>query len=223
MKKYNLIKAGLLTTCAFVALSSMTQAQANVKDLSSPYQASNIIHVNTSAEVVQGAQNFIQNVSARGLAFLRDESLNQTQRKNEFANLLRDSFDLRTIGRFALGIQWRQANDEQKKEYLKLFEGMVINTYAKRFEEYQGQEIVVERARAEGKRDAIVNSRIISTNGSPDVRLDWRVRYKDGQYRIIDVLVEGVSMSLTQRSEFSSIIQRGGGNIEALLVKLRER
>lgn len=122
-----------------------------------------------------------------------------------------------------MGRYWNQATDEQKKEYLRLFESMVVETYAKRFGEYQGQQVVVNKSRSEGEKDAIVNSKIVSQDGSPDVQLDWRVRYKNGEYRIVDVLVEGVSMTLTQRSEFSSVIQRGGGNIDVLIEKLRTR
>lgn len=181
------------------------------------------IMVQASDEAIQGAQTFIETVSARGLKFLSAPQLSQEQREKEFETLLKDSFDLKTIARFAMGRYWRQATEEQKQEYINLFEDMVVDTYARRFGEYQGQQIAIEHARAEGQKDAIVNSKIISNNGDPDVRLDWRVRYKNGEYRIIDVLVEGVSMSLTQRSEFSSIIQSGGGNIEALLEKLRTR
>jgi phospholipid transport system substrate-binding protein len=183
-----------------------------------------IIPVAASEEVVQGAFNFIQNVSSRGLAFLKNRKLTDEQRKNDFRDLLRDSFDIKTIARFTMGRYWNQASPAQQKEYLTLFEDMVIDTYSQRFSEYQGQEISMDKARAEGdKNDVLVNSLIVSSNGAPNVKLDWRVRYKNGEYRIVDVLVEGVSMSLTQRSEFSSIIQRGGGNIDVLLEKLRAR
>lgn len=226
MKRNLTLKRSMLT-CAFIALVPIS-ASANSMTGFSDYQnhikaKSSRTLVNVSGEVTQGAQNFIQNVSARGLAFLQNETLSEEDRKKEFGLLLRQSFDLKTIGRFALGTYWRQASEKEQKEYLKLFEDMVINTYAKRFKEYQGQQVVVDRARPEGQKDTIVNSRIVSTDGAPDVQLDWRIRYKNGEYRVIDVLVEGVSMSLTQRSEFSSIIQRGGGAVEALLTKLRER
>ena len=227
MKKYFTSKKHLFHSCALMALIPLSASAGGYSiqtgHVDTHRQNAPYIAISAGDEVAQGAQNFIENVSSRGLSFLQNENLDEAGRKKEFGKLLRDSFDLKTIGRFALGTYWRQADDAQKDEYINLFEDMVINTYAKRFKEYQGQQVAVDRARPEGDKDTIVNSRIVSTDGAPDVQLDWRVRYKNGQYRIIDVLVEGVSMSLTQRSEFSSIIQRGGGNIEALLVKLRER
>ncbi len=227
MKKYALSRFRVSMTMATVSMVSLSLA-AQASGYQTPHPVYNNTHKMTvqaraSDEVIQGAQNFIENVSARGLAFLQNKNMSEAQRKKEFRSLLTDSFDLQTIGRFALGRHWRQATEEQKKEYMKLFESMVIDTYTQRFGEYQGQQVVVNKARSEGDKDAIVNSKIVSTDGSPDVQLDWRVRYKGGEYRIIDVLVEGVSMSLTQRSEFSSIIQRGGGSIDPLLEKLRER
>ena len=177
----------------------------------------------SSDEILNGATSFINKVSERGLAFLGDKNLSQDQRKKEFRKLLRDSFDLQTIGKFALGRYWRTASPEQRNEYLKLFEDMVIDTYAKRFAEYQGQQIKVGKASPVGsKGDSLVYSSIISA-GAPEVSVEWRVRHEGDKYRVIDVLVEGVSMSVTQRSEFSAIIQRGGGNIESLLQKLRTR
>ena len=75
--------------------------------------------------------------------------------------------------------------------------------------------------RDDGKKDILVNSYIVPKGGSK-VKVDWRVREKNGKMKIIDVIIEGVSMSLTQRSDFSSVIQRGGGKIEVLLEHLRK-
>ena len=166
------------------------------------------------------AEKFIQSLTDTGVGFLSDESLSLDQQKKEFKKILTRDFDLNTIGRVALGKHWRKASEAQKKEYLSLFKDMVIDVYSKRFEDYNGQKIEVTRSRPEGKRDVLVSS-ILKQDGGPDVRLDWRVRKKGSQYKVIDVIVEGVSMSLTQRSDFASVIQRGGGEVEALLVHLR--
>jgi phospholipid transport system substrate-binding protein len=55
------------------------------------------------------------------------------------------------------------------------------------------------------------------------VRIDWRIRANEGTYKVVDILVEGISMSVTKRSEFASVIRRNGDNVEALLVELRKR
>jgi phospholipid transport system substrate-binding protein len=71
-------------------------------------------------------------------------------------------------------------------------------------------------SRPEGETDALVSTQLIRPD-APPVAVDWRVRQRGSQDKVIDVAVEGVSMSVTQRQEFASVIQRGGGQIEALL------
>ena len=107
-------------------------------------------------------------------------------------------------------------------EYLRLFENMIVTTYAQRFSEYSGQELVVGKATKASERDTVVSSQIVQKDGPP-VTVSWRVRSGASGMKIIDVIVEGVSMSVTQRSDFASVIQGGGGKVQALLTSLRER
>jgi phospholipid transport system substrate-binding protein len=171
-------------------------------------------------EAAAGARNFVDNMGKRAIGFLSDAALSQEERRMAFRGLLEDSFDMKTIGRFALGTYWRTADPGQKQTYLQLFNDMIVNVYSRRFEEYDGQNFDIKGYSTKGRRDVLVNSYIIP-QGDPKVRVDWLVRYKDGRYRIVDVIVEGVSMSITQRSDFSSIIQRGGGRIDVLLDHLK--
>lgn len=178
------------------------------------------VSVSDKAGVDEGAKDFIASMANRGLGFLTAGDMSEDEKTKEFKNLLEDSFDMNTIARFALGRYWRPASTEQKREYLDLFKKMIVTVYTARFNEYDGQKFETRGVRAEGDKDAIVSSFLVPESG-PEVQIDWRVRKKDGQYKIIDVIVEGVSMSVTQRSDFSSVIQRGGGNIEVLLDHLR--
>lgn len=171
-------------------------------------------------QLVIGAQNFVSSTTERALSFLSDPNLSKKQREQKFREILQSSFDMKTIGRFSLGRYWRVSTEQQRTEYLDLFEKMVINVYSKRFGDYKGEKFDVQDARSEGKSDAIVTSYITPING-PKIQVDWRIRYKNGQYKVIDVIVEGVSMALTQRSDFASVIQRGGGQVDILLNHLR--
>lgn len=167
-----------------------------------------------------GAQKFIDSMGKDAVGFLADQTLDMTEKEAEFRKLLRRSFDMRTIGRFALGRYWNTATADQQREYSKLFEDMVVDVYSQRFNDYQGQSFDVAEYRRDGDKDTLVKSFIVPDTGSK-ISVDWRVRYKDGAYKIVDVIIEGVSMSVTQRSDFSSVIQRGGGSIQPLLVHLR--
>lgn len=167
---------------------------------------------------------FVQSLGDRAVVILADKNLSAEQRDEKFRNMLRDSFDLQTIGRFVIGRNsWMGATPDQQKEYMKLFEGLVIKTYSDRFALYTGEGFKVKTTRPEGDKDFIVNSEISHPDGSAPTAVDWRVRVKDAKMGVIDVVVEGVSMSVTQKQEYSSIIQRDGGNIEGLLNEMRAR
>ncbi|MEM6812326.1 MAG: ABC transporter substrate-binding protein [Pseudomonadota bacterium] len=167
------------------------------------------------------AQDFVESMGAEAISFLKNSNLSSSAKQEKFRALLNRNFDLKTIGRFAMGRHWRTATPEQQKKYLRLFENMVVDIYASRFQEYEGQNFEVKSVREAGKNDFIVTSHIIPQGGQT-VQVDWRVRDRNGSPKIIDVIIEGVSMSLTQRSDFASVIQRGGGNVAVLISHLEK-
>lgn len=194
-------------------MGNIGHAVAHGENPKNLYKASN-------ADIGSGAESFIGSMATRALGFLGNTSMGQEQKKSAFRNLLNDSFDLDTIGRFVLGRYWKTSTEAQRQEYLRLFRGMVVEVYAKRFGDYKGQKFETRGHRADGDKDTIVTSYIVPGDG-PEVQVDWRVRYKNGRYQIVDVIVEGVSMSVTQRSDFAAVIQRGGGDVQVLLAHLR--
>lgn len=176
-----------------------------------------------SDKELKQAEAFIKELAKTAIGFLSDEALSTQDKEKQFKKLLNNRFDMRSIGRFAMGRYWRTASTDQQKEYLTLFNDMIVQVYSRRFSEYQGQAIEVISSRPEGKRDILVASVIKQDNG-PDVSLDWRLRTgKDGKLKVIDIVVEGVSMALTQRSDFASVIQRGGGNVQILISHLEQK
>ena len=165
---------------------------------------------------------FVQKLGDTALMSLTSKNAPRSLREKRVREILRNNFDVTTIGRFALGTYWRDASEAQRKEYLGLFEDMIVQTYTTRFEDYSGETLRVSGFTASGDTDSIVTSQVIQKDGPP-INLEWRVRKEEGSLRIVDVVVEGISMSVTQRSDFSSVIQHGGGNIDALLTSLREQ
>lgn len=166
---------------------------------------------------------FIQDLGDRAILLLADKNLSEENRDAQFRSMLREAFDLQTIARFVIGRSWQTATPEQQKEYMELFEALVVKTYSDRFALYTGEGFKVRSSVPEGDKDTIVNSDITRPNGSPTTAVTWRVRQKGDKMGIIDVVVEGVSMSVTQRQEYSSVIQRNGGDVAALLDLMRQR
>jgi len=161
-----------------------------------------------AAGTLDDAIAFVQDLGDSAIAVLKAPDSTPEQRRLEFQAILDRSFAVRTIGRFALGQNWLAVTPEQREEYLRLFRLFILDTYASRLDGYSGQSFNVVKAHSINEMDTIVNTEI-GTDGAP-LRIDYRVRAQQGRYKIIDVMVEGISLITTQRSEFASIINREG-------------
>ena len=175
----------------------------------------------TAAETGDPAA-FVRHFGAQAIAVLADKGLAGAQREQAFRGLLTADFDIKTIGRFVLGRYWRQATETERAEYGRLFEDLIVATYARRLASYAGEGLKVEGVRQRDGKSALVASRFLRAEGEP-IRLDWRLLRRGDTWRIVDVVVEGMSMALSQRSEFKAVIRGNGGRVEALLEKLREK
>lgn len=168
----------------------------------------------------QDARSFINNLGTQAIAVL-GPNIPEQQRLARFRELFHNDFDIPGIGRFVLGRYWRTATPQQQQEFLGLFQEYIVRAYSTRLGQYGGEPFRVTGARPNGG-ETIVSSEIVRSNGTP-VAVDWYLAGNaPGQYKITDVYVGGVSMAVTQRDEFASIIQRNGG-VPGLLSQLRQK
>jgi phospholipid transport system substrate-binding protein len=178
------------------------------------------VEAGASDALQANAIGFIQSLGNQAVAIVANKPSAQ-QRDVQFHDLLVKSFDLQTIGHFVMGRSWNTATPAQQQEYMRLFEGLIVRTYGDRLSLYTGENFHAKGARAESEKDIIVNSEITHPDGSAPTTIDWRLRLKDQQLKVIDVVVEGVSLSVTQRQEYASVIQQSG--IDGLLALMQKR
>ncbi|MEE9209113.1 MAG: ABC transporter substrate-binding protein, partial [Kiloniellales bacterium] len=174
-----------------------------------------------AAETADPAQ-FVRDFSDQALTVLADTGLAGETRERAFRGLLTAGFDVKTIGRFVLGRYWRRATEAERDEFGRLFEDLIVATYTRQFASYSGQTLKVEDARQRDDKSALVASRIVRAEGEA-ILIDWRLLRRGQSWRIVDVVVQGMSMALSQRSEYAAVIKSSGGRVEGLLVKLREK
>jgi len=175
------------------------------------------------AATTTDATAFVNDLLSKALQSLADKSMSDEQREKQFRATLDANFDMPFISRFVLGRYWRTASDQDKQAFQKLFEDYVVRAYSARFSQYSGEQVKVTGARPENDTVTLVTSQIIRPNGAPPAKIDWRVRKQGNELRVVDIDVEGVSMLVTQREEFGSVIQRSGGTVAALNKTLQER
>ncbi len=168
------------------------------------------------------ASRFVDGLGATAIDTLTEPGLEDSVRQARFRKIFRENFDLPTITRFVLGRYWSQATEAQRQEFQSLLEDYIVLANANRFKGYAGEMFEVNEVRLHGDEDAIVYTRIVRDTAAP-VRVDWRVRRPNNGFKIIDVAVEGLSMVLTHRNEFSTVIQRSTNGIDGLIETLREK
>lgn len=174
---------------------------------------------------VAGARNFIQDVGDRTLAILNQKQKSDAEKLPELIGLLNESTDLTLVARLVLGQYWRTASEPQRQQYADLFRQLIVNTMAYNLSGYGGETFAITGARAIDERDSVISTKIIrDATGKPSIAVDWRIREAEGRYLIVDIVAEGVSMVVTQRSEVGSVVSQKGmdGLIQSMKDKLAQ-
>jgi len=150
-------------------------------------------------------------------------SLTKEERVEKLKEIASETVDIQGIGYYTLGAYRKNINDEIIKKYEILFEQYFLKSFASRLAEYSNPEIEVVSKKKLNENYTMVSSILVSTEQRPEVKIDWRVYTKDPENpKIRDLIIEGLSLVRTQREEFSSIIQGNDGDINALLVVLKD-
>lgn len=171
----------------------------------------------------EAARQLVQTVTDRGIAIMEDETLSFGDMAEQFRNLVQQNVDTDRVARFALGRYWNQATPAQREEYQQLFLDYMVKVFASRMGEYAGQKIDIRGVTQDADNQWLVQSVMTSPGtGAPPLQVDWRVRRDEsGTYKIVDAIVEGISLAITQRAEFTNYIASNNGQVTALLERIR--
>jgi phospholipid transport system substrate-binding protein len=159
----------------------------------------------------------------RALQMLNDPQLSPAERQKRFAALLDQDFDFVKIGRFVLGRYWQSATNQERQEFAPVFHDYLVQSYSVFFNEFTGTSFKVTGERPEGSGSTLVSTTVIQRGNPTPAKVDGRVSMDTGSPKITDVIIEGISMSLTYRQEFASVIERSGGGVSGLIAQLRAK
>lgn len=175
------------------------------------------------AESDETAKQFVSDLADHAIKTMTDNAVTDSQRIDDFRKLFVGSVDLPVVGKLVLARYWRVATPDQQREFLKLFEDMLVLTWSNRFKDAAGNvTFQVVDSRPDVAQGVLVDSQIVREKQQP-VPVIWRLRRNDGGLRIIDLVVEGTSMVFTYREEYASVITQNGGKVEGLLAALRRK
>jgi phospholipid transport system substrate-binding protein len=161
------------------------------------------------ADAAGDAAQFVARVGQEVVNVLGAPEQAIDQRRRKFRNIFDRALDLDAMARRVLGRHWRRATDAQREQYVRLFRRYVLGIYAIQLGGYAGEKFTVLRQQSRSPAESLVIARITREFGAP-LDLSFRVRLTKMGYRIVDVTVAGVSLIVTKRSEFDSIIRREG-------------
>ena len=166
------------------------------------------------------AQALVSTTLDSVLAVLRDKAMPPAQRRAKVESIAYVNFDFETISKLVLARNWPKLSEQKKAEFITEFKRHLAATYWKTLEDYRNEKVVVEGSRAEKNGDVTVRSTVKSERSEP-LRIDYRLRDRGGAWKVIDVIIENVSLVQNFRSQTQELIAKVG--IEGLLEELRKK
>ena len=166
---------------------------------------------------------YVMEMTTNAINTLTDKSISQNEKESQFGKLFDKNFDIPSISRFVLGKYWKQASLDQKKKFIKAFRNYVVKTYSSRFNEYSGEKLKLVNYENEKNPKIFLVHTILERQDAPVIKVDWRIGKKKDRFVILDIIIEGISLAITQRSEFVSVIDQNEGSIDQLISLLKER
>ena len=167
--------------------------------------------------------SYVMEMTTNAINTLTDKSISQNEKESQFGKLFDKNFDIPSISRFVLGKYWKQASLDQKKKFIKAFRNYVVKTYSSRFNEYSGEKLKLVNYENEKNPKIFLVHTILERQDAPVIKVDWRIGKKKDRFVILDIIIEGISLAITQRSEFVSVIDQNEGSIDQLISLLKER
>tara|TARA_B100000963_G_C22623109_1_gene670971 strand:- start:865 stop:1455 length:591 start_codon:yes stop_codon:yes gene_type:complete len=164
---------------------------------------------------------FVQSTVNRASKTLSEE-ITKEEKMLQLQKIAKDTVDIKGIGFYTLGSIRKTLNEDQKKEYAKLFEKYFLKSFSSRLAEYTNPEINVLGKETLNKNYTIVNSLLKGTNDRPEIKIDWRIYTKNPEKPLIrDLIIEGLSLARTQKEEFNSVLQSNNNDIKELFKTLK--
>ena len=172
------------------------------------------------AQAAEKATAFIKSTGERLVAVVNAPG-SAADKRRDIGKIIIGAVDVDAVGRFCLGRFWRQATPEQQKTYLALFQEVLISNITAKLGEYQGVRFTMGRTRPQDE-DQVVSTVVDRPNSAP-ATVEWVVTQPAATPRIVDVIAEGTSLRITQRSDYAAYLQRNGNNIDALLAAMKSQ
>ena len=169
------------------------------------------------------AEAFVKKVTEDGIENIINANIPQAEKDKRFAKLFNSALDIQFIGQFVLGRYWRTATPEQRQEFIDAYRELNVQTWSKRFDEFKGRNFIFKGTDASNSANQIfVNSTVPMEQGEP-AKVVWRVKQIGNEFKIVDIIIENVSLAITARNEYTAFIKQSPDGVAGLIKNLQEK
>lgn len=179
-----------------------------------------LLPLTARAQSTEKAAAFVKSTGDRLVAVVNGPG-SASAKRMQMTQIINATVDVDGVGRFCLGRYWRQATAEQQKQYLTLFHEVLVTNITSKLGEYQGVTFTMGRSKPQG--DEAVVSTTVDRPNNPPTGVDWIISDPSTEPKIIDVVAEGTSLRLTQRSDYASYLTHNNNNIDALITAMKNQ
>ena len=174
-----------------------------------------------SALAADSPTDVVRKLSDAVIATLQEKGLSTDARVTKIQDIIYDYADFDTIARLVLARNWKSLDDAQKRQFVEGFKKYLSATWGKYVESYNQETVQIVGDRNEERGDWTVQTKNLRPHGGADILFDYRLRQRNGEWKVIDLIIERVSLVSNYRSQFQEVMANGG--IDQLLKLLREK
>ena len=169
----------------------------------------------------ESPREFVRETADEVLAVLQTEGIERDEKIPRIEKIAYARFDFPTISRLVLARNWRKMTPAQQEKFIAEFKKHLSVTYGKNIDGYANETIEITGDRSEPRGDWTVQTKIVRGSAADDILVDYRLRKKDGRWKVIDVVVERISLVSNFRSQLTEIVSRQG--VEPMLDMLAKK
>ena len=174
-----------------------------------------------SDEKIEQSKYFVENLGKQVVEKVSNINLSESERIVNFRNLYLDSFDNYYISRFVLGQYWKRLDSNMKKQFVESFNNYIVTTYAPKFKGWEGTFKATDSLLENNYYNVKMN--VLNKDG-PTLKFMWKIYLdKNKNFKILDVNIDGVSMLVTQRAEFMSVIKNNPKGVVGLIEAMKKK
>lgn len=182
--------------------------------------SANITKANIDAS---GAEKFVQKMTNEGVEQIINANITKAEKETRFKKLFNDSLDLDFIGKYVLGRYWRTATPTQRKDFINTYRELNTQIWSNRFDEFKGKNFVFKGTTPSSSNNQVFVNTVVPMDQGEPATVVWRVKQDGNNFKIIDIIIEKVSLTMANRNEYTAFIKNNGGNVDTLINNLKTK